>query len=85
MSSQRFVEHVSIVLLPDVDTLRSNEEFADKEAVLQGGQSGAATGRMKRRKPDLLSGMASFRFGVFARDSKPHVFSAGKDKNKFQF
>jgi hypothetical protein len=40
---------------------------------------------MKRRKPDLLSGMALFRFEVFARDSKPHGSSAGKDRNKFQF
>jgi hypothetical protein len=29
--------------------------------------------------------MTSFRFEVFARDSKPHVSSADKDKNKFQF
>jgi hypothetical protein len=34
MSSQLFAEYISTVLLPYVDELRSNEEFADKEAVL---------------------------------------------------
>jgi hypothetical protein len=34
MSSQLFAEYISAVLLPCVDELRSNKEFADKEAVL---------------------------------------------------
>jgi hypothetical protein len=34
MSSQLFAKYISIVLLPYVDKLQSNEEFADKEAVL---------------------------------------------------
>jgi hypothetical protein len=34
MSSQLFAEYISTVLLPYVYELRSNEEFADKEAVL---------------------------------------------------
>jgi hypothetical protein len=34
MNSQRSVEYISTVLLPYIDRLRSNEEFADKEAVL---------------------------------------------------
>jgi hypothetical protein len=34
MSSQLFAEYISTVLLPCVDKLRSNEKFADKEAML---------------------------------------------------
>jgi hypothetical protein len=34
MNSQRFAEYTSTVLLPSIDGLRSNEEFADKEAGL---------------------------------------------------
>jgi hypothetical protein len=34
MSSQLFAEYIPTVLLPYVDELWSNEEFADKEAVL---------------------------------------------------
>jgi hypothetical protein len=34
MSSQLFAEYISTVLLPYVDELRSNREFADKEVVL---------------------------------------------------
>jgi hypothetical protein len=34
MNSQLFAEYISTVLLPYIDKLRSNEEFADKEAVL---------------------------------------------------
>jgi hypothetical protein len=34
MSSQLFAEYISKVLFPCIDELRSNEEFADKEAVL---------------------------------------------------
>jgi hypothetical protein len=34
ISSQLFAEYISKVLLPYIDELRSNEEFADKEAVL---------------------------------------------------
>jgi hypothetical protein len=34
MSSQLFAEYISTVLLPCVDKLRSNEEFAGKETVL---------------------------------------------------
>jgi hypothetical protein len=34
MSSQLFAECISMVLLPYIDELRSNEEFADQEAVL---------------------------------------------------
>jgi uncharacterized NAD(P)/FAD-binding protein YdhS len=34
MSSQLFAEYTSTVLLQCVDELRSNEEFADKKAVL---------------------------------------------------
>jgi hypothetical protein len=34
MSSQRFVEYISKVLLLYIDELRSNEEFTNKEAVL---------------------------------------------------
>jgi hypothetical protein len=34
MNSQLFAEYVSTVLLPCIDGLRSNEQFADKEAVL---------------------------------------------------
>jgi hypothetical protein len=34
MSSQFFAEYISTVLLPYVDELRSNEEFADKKAVV---------------------------------------------------
>jgi hypothetical protein len=34
MSSQPFAEYISKVLLAYIDKLRSNEEFADKEAVL---------------------------------------------------
>jgi hypothetical protein len=34
MSSQLYAEYISTVLLPYVDELLSNEEFADKEAVL---------------------------------------------------
>jgi hypothetical protein len=34
MSSQLFAEYILIVLLPCVDELRSNEEFAQKEVVL---------------------------------------------------
>jgi hypothetical protein len=38
MISQLFAEYISMVLLPYIDELRSNEEFADKEAVLAHGQ-----------------------------------------------
>jgi hypothetical protein len=34
MNSQLFTEYISTVFLPYIDKLRSNEEFADKEAVL---------------------------------------------------
>jgi hypothetical protein len=34
MSSQVFAETISTILLPYIDELRSNEEFADKDAVL---------------------------------------------------
>jgi hypothetical protein len=34
MNSQLFAECISTVLLPDIDELRSNEEFAAKETVL---------------------------------------------------
>jgi hypothetical protein len=34
MSSQLFAEYISTVLLPYVDELRSNEEFADQKVVL---------------------------------------------------
>jgi hypothetical protein len=34
MSLQLFAEYISIVLLPYVDKLRSNEEFGNKEAVV---------------------------------------------------
>jgi hypothetical protein len=34
MNSQLFAEYISTVLLPYINKLRSNEEFADKEAVL---------------------------------------------------
>jgi hypothetical protein len=34
MNSQRFAGYISTVLLPYIDELQSNKEFADKEAVL---------------------------------------------------
>jgi hypothetical protein len=34
MNSQLFSEYLSTVLLPDIDKLRTNDEFADREAVL---------------------------------------------------
>jgi hypothetical protein len=34
MNSRLFAEWISTVLLPYVDELRSNEEFADKETML---------------------------------------------------
>jgi hypothetical protein len=34
MNSQLFAESISTVLLLDIDKLRSNEKFADTEAVL---------------------------------------------------
>jgi hypothetical protein len=34
MNSQLFAEYISTVLLPSLDKLRSNEKFADKEAIL---------------------------------------------------
>jgi hypothetical protein len=34
MNSQLFAEHISTILLPYIDELRSNEELAGKEIVL---------------------------------------------------